>query len=196
MHSPKNRRQSHEQIPKAAALIAAWRPPRSPPRAAPAPRSPRRERRHADGDERSAADTITLAAAGGFITVNGPATTLAADDNAKIVVNAGDGADTVDASALAVTNYATLTINGGEGDDLLTGGAGTTTCAATAAKTASSASRATTTSKAGTATTCSSGTTATPPTSMDGDAGADEVEINGSPTAGDNFTAVPNGRAA
>ena len=28
---------------------------------------------------------------------------------------------------------------------------------------------------------------------MDGDAGADEVEINGAPTAGDVFTAVPNG---
>src|SRR5688572_31293093 len=45
-----------------------------------------------------AADTVTLAAAGGFVTVNGQATTLAADRNAKIVVNAGDGADTVNAS--------------------------------------------------------------------------------------------------
>src|SRR6185436_20333710 len=46
------------------------------------------------------ADTITLAATGGVITVNRQATTLAANDNAEIVVNAGGGADTVDASAL------------------------------------------------------------------------------------------------
>ena len=63
------------------------------------------------------ADTITLAAAGGFITVNRQATTLAADDNAKIVVNAGDGADTVDASALAAADNSALTVNGGTGDD-------------------------------------------------------------------------------
>jgi RTX calcium-binding nonapeptide repeat (4 copies) len=67
-------------------------------------------------------DTITLAAAGGFITVNRQATTLAADDNAKIIVNAGDGADTVDASALGTADYSALTVNGGNGDDLLTGG--------------------------------------------------------------------------
>jgi hypothetical protein len=52
-----------------------------------------------------AADTITLAAAGGVITVNGQATTLPADRNAKLVVNAGDGADTVTASALAAADY-------------------------------------------------------------------------------------------
>ena len=45
-------------------------------------------------------DTITLGVAGGFITVNGTATTLAADANAQIVVNAGGGNDTVDATGL------------------------------------------------------------------------------------------------
>jgi Ca2+-binding RTX toxin-like protein len=69
-------------------------------------------------------DTISLTAAGGFIAVNGTATTLAADDNAQIVVNAGDGRDTVDASGLAAAaNYGSLTINGEGGDDVLTGGA-------------------------------------------------------------------------
>jgi Ca2+-binding RTX toxin-like protein len=67
-------------------------------------------------------DAITLAAAAGFTTVNGTATTLAADANAQIVVNAGGGNDTVDATALG-TGYGSLKVDGGEGDDLLTGGA-------------------------------------------------------------------------
>src|SRR5215208_4915571 len=69
-----------------------------------------------------AADTIRLTAAGGFITVNGLDTTLAANENAQIVVNAGDGDDTVDATALASTAYGALTINVGQGADFLTGG--------------------------------------------------------------------------
>jgi Ca2+-binding RTX toxin-like protein len=71
----------------------------------------------------AAGDTITLTVANGFIAVNGTVTTLPADTNAQIVVNSGGGNDTVDATALAATNYNTLTINGGEGDDLLTAGA-------------------------------------------------------------------------
>jgi Ca2+-binding RTX toxin-like protein len=70
-----------------------------------------------------AADTITLAAAGGFITVNGQATTLAANDQARIAVDGAGGDDTVDATALAAADYGSLTINGGDGDDLLSGGA-------------------------------------------------------------------------
>src|SRR5690349_12040939 len=58
------------------------------------------------------ADTIAVGASGGFITVNGQATTLLADRNAKLVIDAGDGADTVDATALAAANYATLTVDG------------------------------------------------------------------------------------
>lgn len=72
-----------------------------------------------------AADNIVLGVSAGVITVNGAPTAiaLAADDNAQIVVTAGAGADTVDASALAAANYGSLTINGGDGDDLITGGA-------------------------------------------------------------------------
>ena len=39
-------------------------------------------------------DTITLAAANNVITVNGAATTLQANGNAEITVNAGEGEDT------------------------------------------------------------------------------------------------------
>src|SRR5215208_4006795 len=55
-------------------------------------------------------DTVTLGAAGGVITVNGAATTLQANEDAQIVVNAGGGNDTVDASALAAVNYAGLNV--------------------------------------------------------------------------------------
>jgi len=48
-------------------------------------------------------DTITLRAAGGVITVNDVPTTLPANRGAIIVVNAGDGNDSVDAQSWAST---------------------------------------------------------------------------------------------
>ena len=68
-------------------------------------------------------DTITIATAGGVLTVNGQATGLAANEQAVIRVNGGDGDDTVDASALAADQYGELNLSGGNGDDLITGGA-------------------------------------------------------------------------
>jgi Ca2+-binding RTX toxin-like protein len=67
-------------------------------------------------------DTITLSVVNGHLAVGAAETTLNADNNADIVVNAGGGNDIVDASALAAANYKTLTVSGGEGNDTLTGG--------------------------------------------------------------------------
>jgi Ca2+-binding RTX toxin-like protein len=139
-----------------------------------------------------AADTITLAAAGGFITVNGQATTLAANNQAKIVVNAGDGADTVDASALAVANYGALTINGGEGADLLTGGAGNDNLRGDGGNDRVIGFKGNDDLEGGAGNDVLVWNNGDGTDVMDGDAGADEVEINGAPTAGDVFTAVPN----
>jgi Ca2+-binding RTX toxin-like protein len=138
-------------------------------------------------------DTITLAAAGGVITVNGQATTLAADRNAKIVINAGDGADTVDASALAAANYSTLTVNGGDGDDLLTGGSGNDDLRGDTGNDRVIGFRGTDDLEGGAGNDVLVWNNGDGTDVMDGDAGADEVEINGAPTAGDVFTAVPNG---
>ena len=143
-----------------------------------------------------AADTITLAAAGGVITVNGQATTLAADRNAKIVVNAGDGADTVNASALAAADYSTLTVNGGDGDDLLTGGSDNDDLRGDGGNDRVVGFRGTDDLEGGAGNDVLVWNNGDGTDVMDGDAGADEVEINGAPTAGDVFTAVPNGRSA
>ena len=76
---------------------------------------------HITSDDQS--DAITLAKAGGVITINGTATTQPASINTAITVDAGGGNDVVDASALIATDYATLTVHGGNGNDTLTGGA-------------------------------------------------------------------------
>ena len=138
------------------------------------------------------ADTIALAAAGGVITVNGQATTLAADRNAKIVVNAGDGADTVNASALAAADYSTLTLNGGDADDLLTGGSGNDNLRGDAGNDRVIGFRGTDDHEGGAGNDVLVWNNGDGTDVMDGDAGADEVEINGAPTAGDVNTAVPN----
>jgi Ca2+-binding RTX toxin-like protein len=138
------------------------------------------------------ADTITLAAAGGVITVNRQATTLVADDNAKIVVNAGDGADTIDASALAATDYFALTVNGGNGDDLLTGGSDNDHLLGDGGNDRIVGFKGNDDLEGGDGNDVLVWNNGDNNDVMDGDAGADEVEINGAPTTGDVFTAAPN----
>ena len=138
------------------------------------------------------ADTITLAAAGGVITVNRQATTLAANDNAKIVIDAGDGADTVDASALATTDYLALTVNGGNGDDLLTGGSDNDHLLGDGGNDRVVGFRGNDDLEGGDGNDMLVWNNGDNTDVVNGNAGADEVEINGAPTAGDVFTAVPN----
>jgi Ca2+-binding RTX toxin-like protein len=63
-------------------------------------------------------ETITIADAGGFITVDGAATTAAANDTFDLTVNAGAGADTVRVNTAALR---TVTVNGDAGNDTITG---------------------------------------------------------------------------
>jgi Ca2+-binding RTX toxin-like protein len=140
-----------------------------------------------------AADTITLAAkTGGVLTVNDQPTTLVADGNAKIVVDAGAGADTVNASALPADAYGTLTISGGDGDDLLTGGSGNDALRGDGGNDRVIGFKGNDDLEGGTGNDVLVWNNGDNTDVVDGDAGADEVEINGAPTAGDIFTAVPN----
>jgi Ca2+-binding RTX toxin-like protein len=64
------------------------------------------------------AENIVIADAGGFITVDGAATTAPADNTFNLTVNAGDGNDTVSVNTTAL---ASVTVNGDAGADTLNG---------------------------------------------------------------------------
>jgi Ca2+-binding RTX toxin-like protein len=63
-------------------------------------------------------ETITIADAGGFITVDGVATTAAANNTFDLTVNAGGGADTV---LVNTAQLRIITVNGDDGNDTITG---------------------------------------------------------------------------
>lgn len=139
-----------------------------------------------------AGDTITLAAAGGVVTVNGAPTTLAANDNALLVVNAGDGEDVVDATALALANYNTLTVNAGPGDDVVSGGADTDALRGDAGNDRLTGFRGVDDVTGGEGDDVMVWNNGDSTDTNTGDAGIDEVEVNGAPTAGDVFTFRPD----
>src|SRR5262245_55945638 len=138
------------------------------------------------------ADTITFGVAGGFITVNGTATTLEATPAAEIVVNAGGGNDTVDASALGATTYNNATINGGEGDDLLTGGARNDLIEGGPGEDRVVGFKGNDVLQGGDGNDVLVWNNGDASDRDEGGNGADEVEVNGSPTAGDSFNAKPD----
>ena len=70
------------------------------------------------------ADTITLTVADDEIAVDGVKSGLDQGPAADILVDTGGGANVVDAGALAAENYRSLTIEGGAAHDVITGGAG------------------------------------------------------------------------
>ena len=136
-------------------------------------------------------DAIAFAAAAGFITVNGAATTLAADTNAQIVVNAGGGNDTVDATALGATNYGAITINGGDGDDLLSGGANKDVVHGDGGEDRVLGFKGSDLLDGGEGNDVLVWNNGDGSDRDEGGAGTDEVEVNGSPTVGDQFVAGP-----
>jgi Ca2+-binding RTX toxin-like protein len=139
------------------------------------------------------ADTIVLGTAVGFnnLTINGVPTALIAGNNAQIVVNAGGGDDTVDASALVAANYATLQINGGDGDDLLTGGADNDALNGEAGDDRLVGGKGDDGVAGGLGNDTMVWNNGDANDRNDGEAGNDEVEVNGAPTAPDLFTARP-----
>ncbi len=139
-----------------------------------------------------AADTITLTAAGGVLTVNGTATTLQANDNAQIVVNANGGNDIVDASALAAANYGSLMVNGGAGDDLVTGGIDQDNLKGDPGDDRLIGFKGGDTVSGGDGNDAMVWNQGDGTDTNDGDLGNDEVEVNGNPTATDAFTAKPD----
>jgi Ca2+-binding RTX toxin-like protein len=140
----------------------------------------------------AAGDTITIAAAGGFITVNGTPTTLEATTAAEVVVNAGGGNDTVDTSALSAMNYNNATINGGEGDDLLTGGARNDLINGEVGEDRVVGFKGNDVLQGGDGADVLVWNNGDASDRDEGGNGVDEVEVNGSPTATDQFNAKPD----
>jgi Ca2+-binding RTX toxin-like protein len=143
------------------------------------------------------ADTIALGRAVGFnnLTVNGVPTALIAGENAQIVVNAGDGNDAVDASALLAADYGTLQINGGDGDDLLTGGADNDDLNGDGGDDRLVGGKGNDTVAGGLGNDSMVWNNGDNTDVNEGGEGNDEVQVNGSPTAGDVFTAQPEGES-
>jgi Ca2+-binding RTX toxin-like protein len=135
-------------------------------------------------------DTITLAAAGGFVTVNGTPTTLPADANAQILVNGGAGDDAVDLTGLA-TNYGAATLNGGDGDDAIVGGAKDDTVNGDAGDDRLVGFKGKDTVNGGTGNDVFVWNNGDGSDSNLGGAGVDEVEVNGSTTGIDDFRVRP-----
>jgi Ca2+-binding RTX toxin-like protein len=148
-----------------------------------------------------AADTITLSVAlvGNppvpKIAVNGTATALDSGANAEIVVNAGGGADVVDASALGAADYQALTVNGGEGDDTLTGGVDNDTLRGDAGGDRVIGFRGGDNMSGGEGDDVLVWNNGDGSDIANGEGGTDEVEVNGSPTAGDAFSYKPGAAA-
>src|SRR5215207_1816880 len=65
-------------------------------------------------------DTITITAAGGVLVVNGTPTAAPSNNTIDLVVDAGDGADTVNVN-LVEDQAKTVTVDGGPGNDILSG---------------------------------------------------------------------------
>jgi Ca2+-binding RTX toxin-like protein len=144
----------------------------------------------------AAADTITLTVVGGAIAVNGGATALNAAATAEIEVDGGAGNDVVDASALAAGNYGSLTVTGGTGDDTLTGGASADTLSGDAGNDRVIGFRGADTLNGGEGDDVLVWNNGDGSDVDSGEAGTDEVEVNGSTTAGDAFTYKPDPAAA
>ena len=140
------------------------------------------------GDD--APDTITIAAAAGFVTVNGTPTTLPANAEAQVVANGGGGDDAIDLTGLG-TSYGSATINGGEGDDSLTGGAKEDVLNGEAGDDRLVGFKGKDVVNGDAGSDVFVWNNGDGSDSNLGGAGVDEVEVNGAPTAGDEFTAKP-----
>ena len=139
-----------------------------------------------------AADTITLTVVGGAIAVNGVGSGLNAGAAAQIVVNAGAGADVVTASALVAANYGLLSLHGGPDDDVITGGAGNDFLNGDAGGDRLIGFQGTDIHSGGEGDDVMVWNNGDGNDTSNGEAGTDEVEVNGSPTAGDAFSYKPD----
>jgi Ca2+-binding RTX toxin-like protein len=140
----------------------------------------------------AADDTINVAADNGKITVEDAPTTLAANQSAHIVANLGAGNDIFDAQRLTTDQYNDLTVNGGDGDDRLEGAAGADLLNGDAGDDVLQGHGGFDATNGGAGDDTATWNFGDGLELSDGGAGRDEFDVNGSPTAADAFTALPD----
>lgn len=136
-------------------------------------------------------EAVTVAEAGGQVTLNGANVGAAADGTFALVVNANGGDDNV---AVNTNSLASVTVDGGDGDDLITG-----TTLADALRGGAGDDRVVgrpgdDDMDGGAGNDVLVWNNGDNSDAMDGDGGNDEIEVNGAATVGDAFTVAPNGQ--
>ena len=117
--------------------------------------------------------------------------TVPADGNSVIVVNAGDGNDTVTVRAKS-NEVATVALNGGNGDDVLTGSDTGDSLVGGDGNDRLVGGQGTDDMSGGTGNDTLVWNNGDGSDTIDGDAGNDTTEVNGNATLGDTFTIEPN----
>src|SRR5436305_494991 len=118
--------------------------------------------------------------------------TVPADGTFTVVVNGGDGNDSITVLAKN-TEIAGATLNGGGGDDVLTGADTNDTLNGGDGNDRLVGAKGTDVMNGGNGNDTLVWNNGDGTDGMVGDAGHDDVEVNGAPTAGDVFTVQPNG---
>jgi Ca2+-binding RTX toxin-like protein len=141
----------------------------------------------------NSADTIKLSVLEGNIAVGETKTTLVANAEAEIFVSAGEGDDVVDASALSKTNYKLSILHGDAGNDLVTGGESADELLGDAGNDQLTGFKGGDTDRGGEGADVMVWNNGDGSDVNDGEAGADETQVNGATTAGDVFDFKPTG---
>ena len=141
------------------------------------------------------ADAITIAEANGKLTVNGSenlggGATAPADNTIDLVLNSGGGDDTI---TVATANLKSVTADGQAGDDLLTGNNDADALRGGDGDDRVTGAKGDDDMEGGAGNDVLVWNNGDNSDTMDGDAGADEIEVNGAATAGDVFTINPSG---
>jgi Ca2+-binding RTX toxin-like protein len=149
------------------------------------------------GDD--ASDRVVIGEDAGLLTatVNGAAldlgAALPANNTIDLVANAGGGDDEL---TITTANLKSVTADGGAGDDILTGNNDNDTLSGGDGDDRVIGARGADTMAGGAGNDVLVWNNGDGNDRMDGDGNADEVEVNGAPTQGDNFTVQPNAAEA
>jgi Ca2+-binding RTX toxin-like protein len=136
-----------------------------------------------------AAGLLTMAINGGTATTDFGGTTLPANNTIDLVADAGGGDDEI---TITTANLKSVTADGGAGDDVLTGNNDADTLSGGDGEDRIVGARGGDAMSGGAGNDVLVWNNGDGSDVMNGDGNADEIEVNGAPTQGDDFTIKPN----